>query len=559
MAITVTPKYKPFTYEELVKPLEGYWKKYDEAEKELGTLQNDVAKVKSIIETAPENDPIRIQALDLYNQLQKEVDALAIEGYTARGRKARLDLKNTFNTLIPRILTAEEAVRKDRIEYSKMDRSGRYIMANSSDNPYAYTWRDYIDGQIPQYTTGIEKAQAYKAGKDAATLISSRVVKDPTFTPKNGYTAITTELGLQYDNADEMMKNQDIATAVENIVNNYTQGSDWSDISKEALRQEVIRGAYEGLVHKTNTQYQRTKTDSDVTFEQRYTKDGNIAFINPKTGKVVRTETPEGVIVDLSKKRDNDSQDTIQKVLGSEALPIGDVRFAGRVSSRKDYLSADGKLNTEQLITNYGDTNLKKTKQVRLANASETQNALQNLIKDVIKKYTISGFKSQAEAMDYINNNYIVMIEGGKGPGSQDNHVYAVPIQQAVEQLVQNKDYKDSKKKLKEFRDQQSPNSTAYNAFDSAYKMVNIYDYASQLSAYLKNAKEEDLLGKTVDEVLNDDNLRLLGLSEQEIAFALTELDDEARKIFQNLLKKEQKKPAKKLEKPSGTIPKTMG
>lgn len=563
MAITVTPKYKPFTYEELVKPLEGYWEDYDKAEEEINTLQNDISKVKAIIETAPENDPVRIQALDLYKQLQTEADRLSTEGYTSRGKKARLDLKNTFNSLIPRILDAEEAVRKDRNSYAALKRSGQYIMANDSDNPFSYTWSNYIDGQIPDYTIGVEKAKAYKAGKDASTLISSRVVGDPTFTPKNGYTAITTELGLQFANADEMMQNKDIASAIENIVNDYTQGPGWSDTAKEAVRQEVIRGAYEGLVHKTDVKYQRDviPRDPSLTLETRYTEDGNIAYVNPKTGKVVRTETPEGVIVNTSTKGDKEEENYMQKALGTEAIPIGDVRAAWRVSKRKDYLPADGNLTTSQLITKYGDTKLGRREKVRLATAPETQNALQNLIKDVIRDYKISGFKAQAEAIDYINNNYIVMIEGGKGIGSQDNHVYAVPIQQAVEQLLQSKDYKDSKKKLIEFRDKQSPNSPAYNAFDAAYKSVNIYDYASQLSAYLKNAKEEDLLGKiTVEDVLNNEDLRVLGLSEQEIAFALTKLDDEARKIFQDLLnKKEPKKSTKKLEKPNGTMPKTMG
>ena len=557
MAITVTPKYKPFTYDELVKPLEGYWKDYDEAEEELNTLQNDISKVKAIIETAPENDPVRIQALDLYKQLQTEADRLSTEGYTSRGKKARLDLKNTYNSLIPRILDAEEAVRKDRNSYAALKRSGHYIMANDSDNPFSYTWSNYIDGQIPDYTIGVEKAKAYKAGKDASTLISSRVVGDPTFASKNGYTAITTKLGLQYANADEMMQNKDIASAIENIVNDYTQGPGWSDTAKEAVRQEVIRGAYEGLVHKTDVQYKRDAIpiDPSLTLETRYTEDGNIAYINPKTGKVVRTETPEGVIVNTSNKEE---ENYMQKALGTEAIPIGDVRAAGRVSKRKDYLPADGNLTTSQLTTKYGDTKLGRREKVRLATAPETQNALQNLIKDVIRDYEISGFKSQAEAIDYINNNYIVMIEGGKGIGSQDNHVYAVPIEQAVTELINMKDYKPSKEKLQAIRDAQPKGSHAYEAFDDAYIEVNCLDYATELSKILKEHEKNNTIGSTtLEKILKNENLTGLGLTERQVYYALTKLDKDTRNLLKKLSSEEDKETNVKKEDKKGQAPVT--
>ena len=56
--------------------------------------------------------------MDLYNQLQKEADALATEGYTARGKKARLDLKNTFNTLISEKELYQERINKYQNNHS---------------------------------------------------------------------------------------------------------------------------------------------------------------------------------------------------------------------------------------------------------------------------------------------------------------------------------------------------------------------------------------------------------------------------------------------------------
>lgn len=567
--IAITSKYKPFTYEDYIKPLKSYWEDYDKAEEELGTIQNDVAKIKAIIETAPEDDPVRIQALDLYNQLQQEADALANEGYTARGKKAIRNLKNTYNSLIPRIVTAEEALRKDRNRYAELRNSGQYIMANDSNNPSTYTWRDYIDGQIPDYTIGIEKSKAYNAGKSASALISSRVVGEPTFTPKNGFTAITTELGLQYNNAAEMMENPDIASAVEDIVTNYTQGPGWTEAAKDAVRQEVIRGAYEGLVYKTNTQYQRGVSNDGFDssdFTRMPTQDGNIAIIDNKSGRVVRTETPDGSLVNSTPK--SEESNYIEQYLGKGAIPIGDVYRSGRVAKKKNYDTADGKLDLTGLLANFENTEKNKRQTVRLATASETDNALQNLINDILKNNNISSFTTVSDITSYINDNYIVMIEGGKGIGSQDNHVYAVPTKEAAKMMAENTNYTAAKAKLKQFRDRYDKDSNAHEIFDNAYRQVNVLAYASQLSGLLRNNKDNNNI--TLQNILDDENLTTLGLNENEIKLAILQLkldrDQTAYNIYKELLKKEQESSDQKennnTQSSTGNpeaLPKTMG
>ena len=95
MAITVTSKYKPFTYEELVKPLEGYWKKYDAHEAALSEIDTATATLDYIVNAEPEDSPLRTVYADFKNKLAEASTELS-NGWNSADRNLLRELKSTF-------------------------------------------------------------------------------------------------------------------------------------------------------------------------------------------------------------------------------------------------------------------------------------------------------------------------------------------------------------------------------------------------------------------------------------------------------------------------------
>ena len=581
--IAVTSKYKPFTYDEMVKPLEGYWKKYDEAEEELGTLQNDIAKVKSIIETAPEDDPIRIQALNLYDQLQQEVATLSSEGYSSRGRKARLDLKNTFNTLIPKILAAEDTLRKERAEYAKLQRTGQFITPNM-DNPMNFTWADYMDGALPEYSLGIAKKDLYNAGKEASAKISSRVIHDPKFSSARGgtYTAITQEKGLKYDSPEEMMKNSTIASAVEDILNSFnTEG--WDAQSIQSLKNEIIRGAYDGLIYDSNTSYQRNPSSPNPHKELNYDtgyedKDGNrLIVINGKE----HWRRPDGTLL-----RGKENSGTLTKAkqakieynnffVKDRAIGISDLWRDDPTpdpKKKRNFNDMSKVFDAHILFNNYYNSVLNK----EIANSDYTRPlekvdavTFTNFYKQGVKNYSDDDTEQKLFTKNTEPDDFIIMVQGGgyENPNSKanegretfgDNHRIMIRTEDVVDDIINKPNYQysvqDKLSIINDLQRNQSAGTKQYSTLQQAKRTVVTPEIQQQANNYLasdrgkylsdrylsdnySNQEYWDAREEIANEIYNNINL-----AEKTTLYEKDEVDAIIDAIIAKFLKREEQK-----------------
>lgn len=114
MAITVTSQYKPFTYEELVKPLEGYWKKYDKAEEDLGNLSTQLAALDYIVESEPEDSPLRAKYSNYKAKLETAAETLGQRGLTQEVRNLLKETNASFAKDISPIAT--QYARRQKLE-----------------------------------------------------------------------------------------------------------------------------------------------------------------------------------------------------------------------------------------------------------------------------------------------------------------------------------------------------------------------------------------------------------------------------------------------------------
>lgn len=152
MAITVTPKYKPFTYKELVKPLEGYWEDYKKHEAAIGELGTSLAALDYIIQAEPENSPLRKKYADYQQQLTQATDALA-DGYNAKDRDLLRSLKSSFASDITPIGTAYKRRQTLQDEQRKQEISHPSIRYSKKASEASVT--DFIDDPNWSYTSFI--------------------------------------------------------------------------------------------------------------------------------------------------------------------------------------------------------------------------------------------------------------------------------------------------------------------------------------------------------------------------------------------------------------------
>lgn len=258
--IAITSKYNPFTYEDYIKPLEGYWEDYDKYEADLDKLTTDVATMRSVVNSMPKG-----AEKDKYSSYLKSLDnqanQLASQGLTAGNRKALKDLKNTYSELMPRLALAEEARRKDLAEYRKLANSGEYFLYN--DSPESKSVVDYLDGKLPSYTAGISKKELGLTAKKAAEEYSSRLFPDASIEEVEEagkkFMKITQTQGIDVALADTPSK-------FANILGTLYNEADIDNMSdKEASEtiQFINRNFWEGLVYKKATDYKLIPTPKE--------------------------------------------------------------------------------------------------------------------------------------------------------------------------------------------------------------------------------------------------------------------------------------------------------
>lgn len=188
MAITVTPKYKPFTYEELVKPLEGYWEKYDKAEEDLESARADVAKLKPIIDSLPtingKYSEADQQIVDRYNSYLTSLDRLSGElsssGLTSDVKRQIKGLKASYNSDIDPVFGYIKERKADQNVAKAALEKGDTIYA--AHNPFTASLSEYTNPlERPSYHT-VSISTLENSGISIGEAITNRMPtsKDPS-------------------------------------------------------------------------------------------------------------------------------------------------------------------------------------------------------------------------------------------------------------------------------------------------------------------------------------------------------------------------------------------
>ena len=259
--LTIGSKFQPFSFAEMVQPLQMYGQEYQRQE----DLYNTYAETAGLIgaELNPELDrDILNNTYNPYMQaLSLGADTLATEGLTPGGRKQLQELRRRFGREITPIKAASEARAKARENWDRMLAQDKTLMTNA--NPYYKGITAYMNGASPE-TTYVSGNELYSRGRNLAEAFSKtmrEVPEDERLALQGQYFRIVNQYGANSAEADAFMQGTidsipALAKQVDGILaNSGIDAEGFTPADKERARQYIIEGMKAGLSGETKVEY----------------------------------------------------------------------------------------------------------------------------------------------------------------------------------------------------------------------------------------------------------------------------------------------------------------
>ena len=273
MNIVVNSRFNPFTYEQLVKPLEDYTKAYNEAEEQYANLATQTEAFRDI--ATQENSP---EAYAMFSRYAKDLETVTDDfsrGMTMANRRQLLGLKRRYAKEITPIARAD-AARQEAIKYRRDTRA--------RDNSAIFKVENL---SLDDFLHGKTVSEDYVSGKDILARTSAKaealgksLFSDPEFKTVLGGQKyqITQQNGMSpemfYAVVNDQLNNPNISEALRTKLQGFRQimddelanVADWGDAARQQVLSSVTTGMYAGLAKPT---YQFTENGEYINAAQR--------------------------------------------------------------------------------------------------------------------------------------------------------------------------------------------------------------------------------------------------------------------------------------------------
>lgn len=249
----INNKFKPYSFDELIKPYQMYAEEYDKQEAALSKLESDAATVESAL--SKENDPIAYNTYNAYiNEVRGAAEDIAKNGLSINTRNRARALVSNFNSEILPIQAAYNRRKELQDEQRKalLSNPTLYFQRNFNQvgNPEASIDR-FVENPNYDYGNFFSGALLEKQVSDIASTLSKELTDYGKGKPLDSYTntflqqhGFTKEQVLEAINNPGSEKASPVLTA---IVDSVIQGSgvpQWGDAN--ALM-SAYRSASRGL------------------------------------------------------------------------------------------------------------------------------------------------------------------------------------------------------------------------------------------------------------------------------------------------------------------------
>lgn len=351
MNIIVDSKFDPYSYEDLMKPIQNYDTAYRQLEDQYNTLATTAAALDSV------SGEYSRGVIDNYrDQLNKATESFN-QGMSFKDRQNLRQLKRHFATNVTPVVAAEESRKKfveerNKIQMSAMSNGDTIKFKNEN-----VTTDDFLKGKTPDnefvsYNKVVQDT-ATKSAKLAQSLLTNRVVKEAlnmpgTFevTENNGITpeVLFHIINETYDQLDDATKK--IADNFINIYNEldtkYSEANGWGQYARNIVKEGFNMGLYAAL-NSPKISYERdlsytspadnrrlaiAEAQERRTQEQWDINRGNTHFYEDDNGNKYYLTPTGGIKV---KDKDGNRIDmTAQEISDAFGTKVGGLTVAGK-------------------------------------------------------------------------------------------------------------------------------------------------------------------------------------------------------------------------------------
>ena len=245
-ALTVNPKFTPFTYDELVKPVEAYQKVYDAYNDKYDEVEDEISKYKNLEQSDPE---AYSRYADYVNKLQTERDSLMKKGLSTDRRRNFSDVRKQYSEQIVPLTEAEKRKKELVKNYEDMKKTNPTLLTDI--DPREIKLSQLIENPnmgFESYSGNLLQSQMENQMSALADDILSNPVKWMGATMKQHY-------GFTYDEVVRALKNpydQKSTNIINQLANKVFESSgilNWntSDDVKQNAYNWAMQGAMKGV------------------------------------------------------------------------------------------------------------------------------------------------------------------------------------------------------------------------------------------------------------------------------------------------------------------------
>ena len=248
MYLTIDSGFRPFTYEELVKPLQDYTEAYNKVEEQYSTLAQQTEAWKNI--ATQENSP---EAYAMYKKYSDELNAVVSDfsrGMTAQNRSKLAGLKARYASEITPIANA----------YNAMQEANKYRETIRAKDSSAVFVKDRYNS-IDDFLGGQQADNTFISGDEIQKNVTARVLSQ-SYTDYNNLV----NAGVNPDRAVQIVasgNNQSIMDIIAEEQNSL--GIEAFDTQGQAkLNNAILSGVQQGLGSFASKEYM-SKAERDAS------------------------------------------------------------------------------------------------------------------------------------------------------------------------------------------------------------------------------------------------------------------------------------------------------
>ena len=251
--LTIGSKFKPYTYDEMLKPIQAS----TEAQRQIEDAYSDLGVKADVLTNMidPNLDPELYSTQQSYvKDLQGAANQLAEEGLTPGSRQSLLQMKSRYSrdiTPIEAAYTKREADIKRQQDISDKT-GGQTIFSKYAE---ASKIGDYYGSKTPEYTQA-NLDDVFKESMTGSTGMSSRYFNTEEGKAFQGtYLVLTTEQGMTPEQAMQVMNDSGNYPEFTKFYNNLRSKHHYNEfdaVDRARMDSAIYAGANAGIMHKVD-------------------------------------------------------------------------------------------------------------------------------------------------------------------------------------------------------------------------------------------------------------------------------------------------------------------